>query len=139
MSNHGISDHSIDAIIPFMPLFRTVTSCRFSFPRIKLAPCSPPPHPDVAIENPPLDPTSLLTSHPSFIWNNIASPLPFQMYRVKDFVQEKASISVRFLYNSVQPAAAPVPTTLTGWMSNPPAVSHPTLSGSAIGLAVPLF
>ncbi|KAJ0440698.1 putative transcription factor interactor and regulator LisH family [Helianthus annuus] len=36
-----------------------------------------------------------------------------------------------------QPAPAPVPTPLAGWMSNPPAVSHPTVSGSAIGLGSP--
>ncbi|KVH99119.1 CTLH, C-terminal LisH motif-containing protein [Cynara cardunculus var. scolymus] len=36
-----------------------------------------------------------------------------------------------------QPTPAPVPTPLAGWMSNPPAVSHPAVSGSAIGLGGP--
>jgi hypothetical protein len=36
-----------------------------------------------------------------------------------------------------QPTPAPVPTPLAGWMSNPPTVSHPTISGSAIGLGSP--
>ncbi|KAI3673733.1 hypothetical protein L6452_39861 [Arctium lappa] len=36
-----------------------------------------------------------------------------------------------------QPTPAPVPTPLAGWMSNPPAVSHPSVSGSAIGLGGP--
>ncbi|KAI3684330.1 hypothetical protein L6452_33553 [Arctium lappa] len=36
-----------------------------------------------------------------------------------------------------QPTPGPVPTPLAGWMSNPPAVSHPSVSGSAIGLGGP--
>ncbi|KAG1363980.1 protein TPR3 [Cocos nucifera] len=36
-----------------------------------------------------------------------------------------------------QPAPAPIPTPLGGWMSNPPTVTHPTVSGGAIGLAAP--
>ncbi|KVI06053.1 CTLH, C-terminal LisH motif-containing protein [Cynara cardunculus var. scolymus] len=36
-----------------------------------------------------------------------------------------------------QATPAPVPSPLAGWMSNPPAVSHPTVSGSAIGLGGP--
>lgn len=36
-----------------------------------------------------------------------------------------------------QPAPGPVPTQLAGWMSNPPQVSHPSVSGSAIGLGGP--
>ncbi|WOH05518.1 hypothetical protein DCAR_0624935 [Daucus carota subsp. sativus] len=36
-----------------------------------------------------------------------------------------------------QPAAAPVPTPLAGWMSNPPTVAHPAVSGGAIGLGGP--
>ncbi|GKA76327.1 putative LIS1 homology motif protein [Tanacetum coccineum] len=36
-----------------------------------------------------------------------------------------------------QPAPGPIPTPLTGWMSNPPQVSHPSVSGSAIGLGGP--
>ncbi|MFS7940504.1 putative transcription factor WD40-like family [Helianthus anomalus] len=36
-----------------------------------------------------------------------------------------------------QPTQAQVPTPLAGWMSNPPAVSHPAVSGSAIGLGGP--
>ena len=36
-----------------------------------------------------------------------------------------------------QPAPAQVPTPLAGWMSSPPAVSHPTVSGAAIGLSAP--
>ncbi|KAI3815768.1 hypothetical protein L1987_15449 [Smallanthus sonchifolius] len=61
-------------------------------------------------------------------------PLPDFPFNIRPFFY-----LVWFIVKSVQPVAAPVPTTLTGWMSNPPAVSHPTLSGSAIGLAVPLF
>ncbi|MFS7979671.1 putative Topless family protein [Helianthus anomalus] len=41
------------------------------------------------------------------------------------------------LISPFQPTPAPVPTPLAGWMSNPPAVSHPTVSGSAIGLGSP--
>lgn len=33
-----------------------------------------------------------------------------------------------------QPTPAPVPTPLAGWMSNPPTVTHPAVSGGAIGL-----
>ena len=33
-----------------------------------------------------------------------------------------------------QPAPAPVPAPLAGWMSNPPAVTHPAGSGGVIGL-----
>ncbi|GJR44654.1 protein TOPLESS [Tanacetum coccineum] len=36
-----------------------------------------------------------------------------------------------------QPAPGPIPTPLAGWMSNPPQVSHPSVSGSAIGLGGP--
>ncbi|PWA73735.1 transducin family protein / WD-40 repeat family protein [Artemisia annua] len=36
-----------------------------------------------------------------------------------------------------QPTQAPVPAPLAGWMSNPPAMSHPAVSGSAIGLGGP--
>ncbi|KVH98059.1 CTLH, C-terminal LisH motif-containing protein [Cynara cardunculus var. scolymus] len=36
-----------------------------------------------------------------------------------------------------QPTPGPVPTPLAGWMSNPPTVSHPSVSGSAIGLGGP--
>ncbi|CAH1442619.1 unnamed protein product [Lactuca virosa] len=36
-----------------------------------------------------------------------------------------------------QPTPGPVPTPLAGWMSNPPAVAHPSVSGSAIGLGGP--
>nr|XP_043635413.1 protein TOPLESS-like [Erigeron canadensis] len=36
-----------------------------------------------------------------------------------------------------QPTPGPVPTPLAGWMSNPPQVSHPSVSGSAIGLGGP--
>ncbi|KAI7754457.1 hypothetical protein M8C21_019013, partial [Ambrosia artemisiifolia] len=36
-----------------------------------------------------------------------------------------------------QPTQSQVPTPLASWMSNPPAVSHPTVSGSAIGLGGP--
>ncbi|KAH9715464.1 protein TOPLESS [Citrus sinensis] len=36
-----------------------------------------------------------------------------------------------------QPTPAPVPTPLAGWMSNPPTVTHPAVSGGAIGLGSP--
>ncbi|KAG6734021.1 hypothetical protein I3842_01G252300 [Carya illinoinensis] len=36
-----------------------------------------------------------------------------------------------------QPAPAPVPTPLAGWMSNPSTVTHPAVSGGAIGLGAP--
>ncbi|CAL9050611.1 unnamed protein product [Musa banksii] len=36
-----------------------------------------------------------------------------------------------------QPAPAPVPMPLAGWMSNPSAVTHPAVSGGAIGLNAP--
>ncbi|KAF6158052.1 hypothetical protein GIB67_014846 [Kingdonia uniflora] len=36
-----------------------------------------------------------------------------------------------------QPASAPVPTPLAGWMSNPSNVSHSSISGGGIGLSVP--
>ncbi|CAL9194584.1 protein TPR3-like [Musa acuminata AAA Group] len=36
-----------------------------------------------------------------------------------------------------QPVPAPVPATLAGWMSNPSAVTHPVVSGAAIGLNAP--
>ncbi|KAA8541952.1 hypothetical protein F0562_023104 [Nyssa sinensis] len=36
-----------------------------------------------------------------------------------------------------QPTPAPVPTPLAGWMSNPPTVAHPTVSGGPIGLGAP--
>ncbi|CAM8878616.1 unnamed protein product [Rhodiola kirilowii] len=36
-----------------------------------------------------------------------------------------------------QPAPSPVPATLSGWMSNPSNVSHPAVSGGAIGLGAP--
>ncbi|KAL0342139.1 UNVERIFIED_CONTAM: protein TOPLESS [Sesamum calycinum] len=36
-----------------------------------------------------------------------------------------------------QPAPAPVPTPLAGWMSNPPTGTHPAVSGGPIGLGAP--
>ncbi|XAR50515.1 hypothetical protein NMG60_11004859 [Bertholletia excelsa] len=36
-----------------------------------------------------------------------------------------------------QPTPAPVPAPLAGWMSNTPAVTHPAVSGGAIGLGAP--
>lgn len=36
-----------------------------------------------------------------------------------------------------QPTPAPVPTPLAGWMSNPSTVTHPAVSGGAIGLGAP--
>ncbi|CAL5375594.1 unnamed protein product [Camellia sinensis] len=36
-----------------------------------------------------------------------------------------------------QPTPAPVPAPLAGWMSNPPTVTHPAVSGGAIGLGAP--
>ncbi|GFZ11859.1 transducin family protein [Actinidia rufa] len=36
-----------------------------------------------------------------------------------------------------QPTAAPVPAPLAGWMSNPPTVTHPAVSGGPIGLGGP--
>ncbi|KAG1363245.1 protein TPR3 [Cocos nucifera] len=36
-----------------------------------------------------------------------------------------------------QPVPAPVPAPLAGWMSNPPAVTHPAVSGGAIGINTP--
>ncbi|KAL8099074.1 protein TOPLESS-like [Apium graveolens] len=36
-----------------------------------------------------------------------------------------------------QATAAPVPTPLAGWMSNPPTVAHPAVSGGGIGLGGP--
>jgi len=42
-----------------------------------------------------------------------------------------------FLIQPFQPAPAPVPTPIAGWMSNPSAVTHPTVSGAAIGLGAP--
>jgi WD40 repeat protein len=36
-----------------------------------------------------------------------------------------------------QPTQAPIPTPLAGWMSNPPAVTHPAVSGGPIGLGGP--
>ncbi|XP_052175475.1 protein TOPLESS isoform X2 [Diospyros lotus] len=36
-----------------------------------------------------------------------------------------------------QPTPAPVPASLAGWMSNPPAVTHPAVSGGGIGLGGP--
>ncbi|XP_057967309.1 protein TOPLESS [Malania oleifera] len=36
-----------------------------------------------------------------------------------------------------QPTAAPVPAPLAGWMSNPPTVTHPAVSGGAMGLGAP--
>ncbi|KAJ0785292.1 putative transcription factor WD40-like family [Helianthus annuus] len=36
-----------------------------------------------------------------------------------------------------QPTQGPVPTPLAGWMSNPPQVAHPSVSGNAIGLGGP--
>lgn len=41
-----------------------------------------------------------------------------------------------FYYQPFQPAPTPVPTPLAGWMSNPPTVSHPAVSGGPIGLSV---
>lgn len=34
------------------------------------------------------------------------------------------------IFQPFQPTAAPVPTQLAGWMSNPSAVSHPAVSGA---------
>ncbi|MFS7988868.1 putative Topless family protein [Helianthus anomalus] len=42
-----------------------------------------------------------------------------------------------FLLWPFQPAPAPVPTPLVGLMSNPPTVSHPTVSDSVIDLDSP--
>ncbi|XP_073010395.1 protein TPR3 [Typha latifolia] len=36
-----------------------------------------------------------------------------------------------------QPTPTPVPTQLAGWMTNPPAVTYPAVSGGAIGLGAP--
>jgi hypothetical protein len=40
------------------------------------------------------------------------------------------------LFQPFQPAPTPVPP-LAGWMSNPPAVTHPAVSGGAIGFGTP--
>lgn len=41
-------------------------------------------------------------------------------------------------FQPFQPAPAPVPTPLAGWMSNPSTVAHPAVSGGgAIGLGAP--
>lgn len=39
-------------------------------------------------------------------------------------------------FQPFQPAPTPVPP-LAGWMSNPPAVTHPAVSGGAIGFGTP--
>ncbi|KAK1287265.1 Topless-related protein 1 [Acorus calamus] len=41
------------------------------------------------------------------------------------------------VHGHFQPAAAPAPTPLAGWMSNPPTISHPPVSGGPIGLSAP--
>ncbi|KAL8138632.1 hypothetical protein V2J09_004633, partial [Rumex salicifolius] len=41
------------------------------------------------------------------------------------------------VHGPFQPAPQPVPTQLAGWMTNPPAVAHPAVSGGPIGLGGP--
>jgi len=45
---------------------------------------------------------------------------------------------LNFYIQPFQPTPAPVPAPLAGWMSNPPTVTHPAVSGGgAIGLGAP--
>ncbi|KAL5985607.1 Protein tpr3 [Asimina triloba] len=41
------------------------------------------------------------------------------------------------VHGPFQPAPAPVPSPLAGWMSSPPTVTHPAVSGGGIGLGSP--
>lgn len=41
------------------------------------------------------------------------------------------------IHGPFQPTPAPVPAPLAGWMSNPPAVTHPAVSGGPIGIGAP--
>ena len=44
---------------------------------------------------------------------------------------------LNFYFQPFQPTPAPVPASLAGWMTNPSTVTHPAVSGGAIGLGSP--
>lgn len=63
---------------------------------------------------------------------------PFSIFGCFMFMWRTRLFWNRFhsLFQPFQPAPTPVPP-LAGWMSNPPAVTHPAVSGGAIGFGTP--
>ena len=61
----------------------------------------------------------------------------FQVERT-DLAIQKLDVFVHFLIQPFQPAAAAMPTSLTGWMANAAQMPHPAVSGAPLGsLATP--
>ncbi|GMH17690.1 hypothetical protein Nepgr_019531 [Nepenthes gracilis] len=68
--------------------------------------------------------------------NSARAPLPADN-PLLGFLPKAGGFPPLDAHGTFQPTPAPVPTALASWISNPSTVTHPAVSGGAIGLGVP--
>lgn len=87
---------------------------------------NPRPNPDIK---------TLFVDHSCGQPNNTRAPSPANP--LLGSVPKAGGFPPLGIHGPFQPAPAPIPTPLAGWMSNPSSVTHPTVSGAPIGLGAP--